>query len=46
MSGEIPTYIGFEEYSQHVPASIPAAVQQATSRFVGERDVSTGLIDS
>jgi L-lactate dehydrogenase complex protein LldF len=29
-----PTYIGFEEYSQHIPASIPAAVQQATSRFI------------
>jgi len=37
MSGETPTYIGFEEYSKHVPASIPAAVQQATSRFVNER---------
>ncbi len=37
MSGEPPTYIGFEEYSQHVPASIPAAVQQATRRFVGGR---------
>src|SRR5688500_12982545 len=34
---EIPTYIGFEEYSEHVPASIPSAVQQATSRFVGGR---------
>lgn len=30
-------YIGFEEYSEHVPASIPLAVQQATSRFVGGR---------
>ncbi|MBK8784748.1 MAG: lactate utilization protein [Anaerolineales bacterium] len=27
---ETPTYIGFEEYSEHIPASIPAAVQQAT----------------
>src|SRR5687768_6184283 len=34
---ETPTYIGFEEYSEHVPASIPSAVQQATSRFVGGR---------
>jgi len=34
---EIPTYIGFEEYSEHVPPSIPAAVQQATTRFVGGR---------
>jgi L-lactate dehydrogenase complex protein LldF len=30
-------YIGFEEYSEHVPHSIPLAVQQATSRFVGGR---------
>ena len=34
---ETPTYIGFEEYSERVPASIPSAVQQATSRFVGGR---------
>src|SRR5919109_5373684 len=34
---EPPTYIGFEEYSEHVPASIPAAVQQATDRFLGGR---------
>ena len=34
---ETPTYIGFEEYSQHVPASIPYAVQQATNRFVSGR---------
>ena len=32
-----PTYIGFEEYSEHIPASIPAAVQQATGRFVSGR---------
>ena len=37
MSSEVPTYIGFEEYSEHIPASIPAAVQQATSRFVEGR---------
>ena len=34
---DTPAYIGFEEYSEHVPASIPAAVQQATSRFVSGR---------
>ena len=34
---ETPTYIGFEEYSQHVPVSIPSAVQQATNRFVSGR---------
>jgi L-lactate dehydrogenase complex protein LldF len=34
---ETPTYIGFEEYSEHVPASIPAAVQQATTRFLSGR---------
>src|SRR5687768_3711572 len=34
---ETPTYIGFEEYSEHVPASIPSAVQQATKRFVRGR---------
>ena len=37
MSHEPPTYIGFEEYSEHVPASIPSAVQQATNRFVSGR---------
>jgi L-lactate dehydrogenase complex protein LldF len=35
---EIPSYIGFEAYTRHVPPSIPAAVQQATSRFVGGRE--------
>jgi L-lactate dehydrogenase complex protein LldF len=34
---ETPTYIGFEEYSEHIPASIPTAVQQATNRFVNGR---------
>lgn len=34
---ETPAYIDFEEYSEHVPASIPSAVQQATSRFVSGR---------
>ncbi len=37
MTSEHPAYIGFEEYSQHVPANIPIAVQQATSRFVHTR---------
>src|SRR5512142_2837044 len=37
MTHEVPTYIGFEEYSEHVPAGIPSAVQQATSRFLGLR---------
>ncbi|MGE5376509.1 MAG: LUD domain-containing protein, partial [Bacteroidota bacterium] len=37
MSHEVPTYIGFEEYTEHVPASIPSAVQQATNRFVQGR---------
>ena len=31
---ETPAYIGFEAYTEHVPASIPAAVQQATNRFI------------
>src|ERR1044071_8042090 len=34
---ETPTYIAFEEYSEHVPPSIPAAVQQATDRFLSGR---------
>jgi L-lactate dehydrogenase complex protein LldF len=34
---ERPSYIAFGEYSQHVPGSIPAAVQQATSRFLNNR---------
>ena len=34
---ENPRYISFEDYSEHVPASIPLAVQQATDRFVGGR---------
>ncbi len=37
MSAQPPSYIEFEEYSKHVPASIPAAVQQATDRFVKGR---------
>src|SRR5512135_2246067 len=34
---EAPSYIDFEKYTEHVPASIPAAVQQATDRFAGGR---------
>src|SRR5512133_1140256 len=34
---ETPSYIGFEAYTEHVPASIPSAVQQATGRFAGLR---------
>jgi L-lactate dehydrogenase complex protein LldF len=37
MTHEAPSYIGFEEYSEHIPASIPLAVQQATDRFVSGR---------
>jgi L-lactate dehydrogenase complex protein LldF len=37
MSGGPPSYIAFEEYSKHVPNGIPAAVQQATDRFVNQR---------
>ena len=37
MSHDAHPYIGFEEYSEHVPQSIPLAVQQATDRFVGGR---------
>lgn len=32
-----PTYIDFEAYTQAVPPGIPAAVQQATGRFLGNR---------
>jgi len=32
-----PSYIDFEGYTEHVPPSIPAAVQQATGRFVSGR---------
>lgn len=32
-----PDAIHFGEYTEHVPASIPAAVQQATGRFLGLR---------
>jgi L-lactate dehydrogenase complex protein LldF len=30
---ETHSYIGFEAYTEHIPASIPSAVQQATGRF-------------
>jgi L-lactate dehydrogenase complex protein LldF len=39
---ETPQYIAFEGYSQHVPASIPPAVQQATERFVAGRAARVG----
>jgi len=38
MSQETPAYIGFEKYTEHIPQSIPSAVQLATSRFVGGRN--------
>lgn len=34
---EPPSYIGFEAYTGHIPAGIPAAVQQATGKFAGLR---------
>lgn len=34
---EPPAYIGFGEYTTHVPNNIPAAVQQATNRFLTMR---------
>jgi L-lactate dehydrogenase complex protein LldF len=37
LAPERPDHIGFGEYSQHVPANIPLAVQQATARFLGNR---------
>jgi hypothetical protein len=37
MAHEVPSYIAFEEYSEHVPGSIPLAVKQATDRFVKGR---------
>ncbi len=36
---ERPTYIKFGEYTEHIPANIPAAVQQATGRFLGLRQM-------
>lgn len=39
---ETPPYIAFEKYSEHVPASIPLAVQQATNRFVIGRTARVG----
>lgn len=39
MSGTPPTRIDFGEYSTDVPANIPAAVQQATNRFLGTREL-------
>jgi len=37
MSDSKPTYIDFEGYTEHIPPSIPAAVQQATTRLAGGR---------
>lgn len=37
MSGR-PEYVAFGGYSRHVPPSIPAAVQQATGRFLESRE--------
>lgn len=34
---EAPSYIEFGEYTEHIPANIPAAVQKATGRFLGTR---------
>ncbi|MBN1888705.1 MAG: iron-sulfur cluster-binding protein [Thermoflexales bacterium] len=34
---ETPAYIDFQAYTEHVPPSIPRAVQQATARFVSGR---------
>jgi len=34
---ETPTYIGFGDYTTHIPGNIPAAVQQATDRFLSTR---------
>lgn len=39
---EAPAYIGFGEYSNHVPANIPSALQQATERFLGTRALRIG----
>jgi L-lactate dehydrogenase complex protein LldF len=38
MSGAPPRYIDFGAYSRHVPPTIPAAVQQATGRFLHNRE--------
>lgn len=37
MTHKVPSYIAFEEYSKHVPGSIPLAVRQATDRFLKGR---------
>ena len=34
---EAPAYIGFGEYTNHIPTNIPLAVQQATDRFINMR---------
>jgi L-lactate dehydrogenase complex protein LldF len=37
MSGAPPRYVDFGGYSRRVPATIPAALQQATGRFLDKR---------
>ena len=37
MSGAPPKYVDFGGYSRRVPAGIPAALQQATGRFLDKR---------
>jgi L-lactate dehydrogenase complex protein LldF len=37
-SHQVPTYIDFGEYSAHVPANIPDALDQATGRFLDNRE--------
>lgn len=34
-----PTKIKFSEYTQHIPANIPIAVQQATTKFIDNRSL-------
>jgi len=33
-----PNYIHFSDYTKHIPENIPVAVQQATNRFLGNRE--------
>jgi len=37
-SHQAPAYIEFGEYSTHVPKNIPIALEQATGRFLGNRE--------
>jgi len=36
---QAPEYIDFGRYAEAIPAGIPAAVQQATGRFLGTRSL-------